>query len=118
MREPRDNDFVVTLPNVGTFRYGRRTYGDRLQIRSRYLNLTQDIGDDDPAIAMYAGLISTHSVLCVDAPEGWDDLAEVDVTKPENDGRIVELFSLLKDAEDSFAKGVTKSGEGDGAGAA
>lgn len=117
MREPRDDDFIVPLPGVGDFRYGRRTFGDRLKIRSTFLGLTSEVGDGDPSIAMYAGFIATHRVLCVEAPAGWADLADIQLDAPgDPELKIIELIDALKDREDSFAKGVTKSGEASGEG--
>ena len=45
MRQARESDFFVDLPDVGAFRFGRRTYGDRLKIRSEYLRLVKEFGD-------------------------------------------------------------------------
>lgn len=116
MREERDTDFFISLRDVGTFRYGRKSYLDRLQIRARFLRLVKDLGEGDPDLNMYAGIIATHSVLCVEAPAGWEDIAALDLTAPGNlDLKVIELFALLKEQEDSFRKGVTKSGEGEGA---
>lgn len=117
MREQRDTDFFIELPDVGEFRYGRRTFGDRLAIRAAYLHLVKGTGDDDPDLSMYAGFASTHAVLCVDAPEGWADILGIDLTAPgDPDAKIFDLFTRLREMEDSFTKGVTKSVEVGGEG--
>lgn len=106
MREAKESDFFVELPGVGVFRFGRRTYGDRMRIRSEFLRLVRDLGDSDQDLSMYAGMIATHAVLCVEAPEGWEDLAEVDLTAAvSTDDKIFELFALVKQQEDSFRAG-------------
>jgi len=115
MRQLRETDFFVPLPEVGTFRFGRRTFGDRLAIRAEYLRLVKEHGDEDPDLSLFAGMIATHSVLCVEAPDGWSDLAALELNE-DTDAKVFELYRELKDKEDSFRKGVTKSGEGEGPG--
>lgn len=117
MRPSKDTDFFIDLPGVGVFRFGRRTYGDRLKIRAEYLRLVKEFGDEDPDLSMYAAMISTHSVLCVEAPDGWSDLSELDLVAPgDTEGKVFELYGLLKAKEDSFRKGESKSGEATGQG--
>lgn len=119
MREARDTDFFIELPDVGVFRFGRRTFGDRMRIRAEYLRLVRELGDDDEDLAFYAAIISVHSVLCVEAPEGWEDIAQLDLTGPGNvDEKIFALSQRLRAKEDSFRKGATKSGEGESEGTA
>jgi hypothetical protein len=110
MRSAAEDDFHLTLPDVGVFRYGRRTLGDRLAIRRDYLRYTQEFGDDDPDLSLYAALIATHGVLCVEAPAGWDDLAAVDAGALD---KVFELGALIKTTEDTFRKGVEKSRAGE-----
>lgn len=115
MRPAKDSDFFIELPEVGAFRFGRRTYGDRLKIRAEYLRLVKEFGDEDPDLSLYAAMISTHAVLCVEAPAGWEDLSELDLVAPGNtENQIFDLYGLLKAKEDSFRKGESKSGEAEG----
>jgi len=112
MRKPKENDFFIELPDVGVFRFGRRTYGDRLNIRAEYLRLVRDLGDSDPDLSMYAAIIATHRVLCVEAPPGWEDLANLDLTAPGNvEDKVFELFALLKEKEDFFRSGGVQDGK-------
>lgn len=115
MREASSDDFFIDLPKVGTFRYARRTVGDRLAIRRDYLRYTQEFGDDDPDLSLYAALIATHSILCVEAPEGWDNIAALSASKLD---KAFELGVLLKDKEETFLKVPVESGsvEGEGSG--
>ncbi len=117
MRDPSATDFFVELPGVGTFRYGRRNFGDRLAIRRDCLRLTQEFGDTDEDLSVYATLIATHGVLCVEAPEGWDNLALL----PDDDDSALEkaltLGILVREKEESFRKGADKSGQDEGPGA-
>ena len=114
MREAKTNDFFVELEGVGTFRYGRRTFGDEAQIRVTYLRITREFGDIDATLSMYAGIIAAHSVLCVEAPKGWEDIAELDMSGPEGAERkdkVLRLFELLGDKEATLHKDAEKSGE-------
>lgn len=109
-REARESDFFVELPSVGVFRYGRRTYGDQLRIRAEQLKLAREVGDDDPDLALYAGTIAVHRVLCVEAPDGWEDLADVDLTAVGVE-RVFELMALLREKEDSFRASAEPKGK-------
>lgn len=115
MREAAADDFFLDLPDVGQFRYGRRTIGDRLAIRRDYLRYTQEFGDEDPDLSLYAALIATHLVLCVEAPLGWEDLAAIAAEKLD---KVFELGVAIRSKEEALAKGADKSGtpEGEGSG--
>lgn len=118
MRQPADTDFFVEMP-WGTFRFGRRTYGDILKIRAEYLRLTREFADDvDVELATNAAVVAAHKVLCVDAPAGWEDLESIDmIDRPEAADQIFDLYFALKAKEDSFRKGADKGGPAEGQGA-
>jgi glutamate synthase domain-containing protein 2 len=113
MREASADDFFIPLPNVGTFRYGRRTIGDRLAIRRDYLRYVQELGDEDESLTIYAALIATHDVLCVESPPGWESIATLPASKMD---AALELGALLKEKEEALAKGAEKSSSEEGAG--
>lgn len=117
MRKPADSDFFLEVPDVGTFRFGRRTYGDRLKIRAEYLRLTREFeGSNDPELATHAAIVSAHKVLCVDAPQGWADLEAIDlIDVPDAEEKIFALYFALKDKEDSFRRRAVEGGEAPGA---
>lgn len=109
MRTSKESDFFIELPGVGVFRFGRRTYGDRLKIRTEYLRLVREFGDSDTNLSIYASMIASHSVLCVEAPAGWADLTELDMTAPgDPEDLLFELYERLKAKEDSFRRGENK----------
>jgi hypothetical protein len=109
MREAKDTDFYIQLPDVGVFRFGRRTYGDRLSIRTEYLRLVREFGDSDTSLSIYASMIASHRILCVEAPDGWEDLTGLDMTSPNDpEEKLFELYELLKAKEDSFRRGNNK----------
>ena len=116
MRSPADSDFFVEVPEVGTFRFARRTYGDRLKIRAEFLKLVRDVGEADPELATQAAIVAAHKVLCVEAPPGWGDLAAVDmIAVPDADDRIYSIYLALKEKEDSFRRPASEGGEAVGA---
>lgn len=102
MREPKDTDFFINLDGVGTFRYGRRTFLDRTQIRSRYLHYVKDLDVlNDPELSAYASIIAVHKVLCVEAPKGWDDIEDI-ILDEKTDKQIFELFRMVAEQEELF----------------
>lgn len=119
MRKPNERDFEVKHPELGRFVYGRRTYGDRIAIRRRYLDLLgrdDDKGVDDDLAAM-AAIVAMHDVLCVSAPAGWQDLAQVDLLEePRNEALLIELYALVKQKEGSFRRFPAQEGPGGGEG--
>lgn len=118
MRPAKESDFFIELPGVGLFRFGRRTYGDRLKIRTEYLRLVREFGDSDANLTIYASMIASHSVLCVEAPPGWADLTELDMTAPGDPEELLfDLYERLKAKEDSFRRGESKNSEAAGQGA-
>lgn len=116
MRSPSDSDFFVDVPEVGTFRFGRRTYGDRLKIRVEYRKLVQDAGDDDHELAAQAAAVAAHKVLCVEAPAGYEDLATLDmIALPDAEDRVYRIYLALKEKEDSFRRPANQRSEEAGA---
>lgn len=108
-RAPKDTDFFVTLPDVGDFIFARRTLGDAMKIRGRYLRLLGESGagdteEPDPELSGYANVIATIAVLLVKAPSAqWADPLAIDlVGNPQALDQIVSLYTLLSEAEDSF----------------
>lgn len=115
MRKKKDSDFFVELDGVGTFRFGRRTFGDRAKIRSEFLRITKELGDEDPELVAYASIMATHKVLCVDAPVGWFDIEAIELSS-ENDRQIFDLYALLQEKEDTFRQGATAGSQAPGEG--
>ncbi len=117
-RPASDTDFTVSMPGVGDFRYGRRTFGDRIRIRAEFVGLT--LGHADMDLEAMASIVASHKVLCVEAPAGWIDLEAIDSIDAEDvDAQVMRLYALLRDKEDSFRR-VPRSGvqaQGQGAGA-
>lgn len=114
-RPAADTDFFVEPEGVGRFRYGRKTFGDRIRIRAEFLRLTGG-NEDDLDLSTMAGLVAAHKVLCVEAPEGWVDLEVIDALDDERglDGKLLRLYQLMVEKEGSFRRVPFSSGEGVG----
>lgn len=114
MREARDSDFFVEVDAVGKFRFGRRTFADRAKIRAEFIGYTQDVGEGDPELTAYASIMAAHKVLCVEAPEGWADMDNLDLTV-NSEEKVFELYAALRDVEERFRQGAIKVGKTAGA---
>jgi hypothetical protein len=134
MRKAKDTDFFIPLPGVGTFRFGRRTFGDRAKIRAEIMRLTREFEDlkpvheepEDPEnpskqsqdyneLSAYASIMATHKFMCVEAPEGWEDIENMELTD-ENDTKIFELYGLVRAKEESFRSGAKAGSQAPGQG--
>lgn len=117
-RPAADTDFFVEPEGVGRFRYGRKTFGDRIRIRAEFLRLTGG-NEDDLDLSTMAGLVAAHKVLCVEAPVGWVDLEAIDALEDEQglDKKLLRLYQLVVDKEGSFRRGPIARVEAEGSGA-
>lgn len=110
-----ETDFVITLDGVGEFKFGRRTIGDAMRIRARFLELAGAHQDDVEMVAI-ASAIATYEVLVVSHPDGWGDLMSMDAVSPEHLGALFDLYGKLGDKEDSFRGKTQVNGTQEGAG--
>lgn len=121
MRQPKESDFFIKVPDVGDFRFGRRTYGDKAKIRiefSRYLREMTDDDQDglDPELVGQVAVMAAYKVLCVDCPPGWESLESLDMVGDDNvEDKINALFVLLNEKEDSFRSKAEAGSEASGA---
>lgn len=117
MRKPSETDFFVDVEGVGRFRFGRRTYGDRIAIRREVARLSS--GLYDPELELMSVMVGTVNVMMVDGPQDFMDiesldLIELDAEKFETD--LMSVMDKLRATEDSFRKGRNETGEADGQG--
>lgn len=118
MRQAREGDFFLDVPDIGKFRFGRRTKRDQYKIRGIYAQMTENnfspSGDVVDAEAWWHASLLVMTVL---NPEGFspDDIDPL--TEPEEgDQRIHKVFLALREKELSFrpkpADGSADKGEG------
>ncbi|MGR9107816.1 MAG: hypothetical protein ACU843_12875 [Gammaproteobacteria bacterium] len=127
MREERATDFFIELPEVGNFRFGRKTFGDKLKIQQKIVEMIgpsiasierDDSGEPtnisvdpmDTDVRLFAGMMAEYHVMCVSAPDGWENIEDVDVTDPDLESKVFDLFSLWRAKEKSFRKDFKKAG--------
>lgn len=122
MRQERSDDFIVES-SVGDWRFGRRTVGDAIRIRaaySRYVGPDVDEDADDDMIVelrFYASAVSAISVLCVSAPNGWERVADINLTdRPDAFDVLSEVYTGLVEKERSFRSRQKGQGEKVGSG--
>lgn len=118
MRAQKDTDFHVTVDGLGTFRYGRRTFGDRIKIRAEFLRMVRELDAEemDLDLSAMASVVAAHKVLCVDAPAGWADLEQIDLLDNESgETDVFRIYAALKEKEDSFRKPANANENGQGA---
>lgn len=58
MRAPRDTDFFIELPDIGSFRYARRTFGDRAAIIGAMAGPASDRVSGDQVRAGLRGILA------------------------------------------------------------
>lgn len=116
MRTAKESDFFIELPDVGRFRFGRRTFGDRIAIRANYLRFIGEFDGLDTDLAVFASIAAIYPVLCVECPAGWEVLTDIDMTVPGAEDKIFKLYDMLIDKEDSFRQKPVAGGEGAGEG--
>ena len=122
MKARKETDFSIDLEGVGRFTFGRRTLGDSIAIAVERATLRRGMepSEIDDETAGWTNMLATLKVLCVSAPEGWDDLTAIDLAEhPDAFDHIFDLWTKLIEKEDSF-RGAAKSrsteaGQGSGA---
>jgi hypothetical protein len=113
MHAPKDSDYIIDMPDIGSFRFAKATLGDRAAIRSRYLAIVKD--SDDNELQAFATILAKHAVLCVDAPKEWLDL-DVLVMTEWHEQQLVILYSKLNELEHSFRTGAIQGSQAQGQG--
>lgn len=107
-RKPASSDYTFEVPNIGRFRYAKRTMKDEMRIGVEFSRITEGAEVLAPYFSLFATAIATQNVLLVEAPEGWD----IDAMDPADDDTITKIVAVhmaFRDKERSFR---AKSGEG------
>lgn len=91
MRKPADTDFFIELPEVGTFRFGRRTFGDRPKIKRAYLKFIEK----NDAVDGQCKVLEFLYGIDLDPFDGWDSVKdEIYRRAALSDGTDFELAAL------------------------
>lgn len=113
MKSPHASDYLISLPEVGEFRFSQETYADRIAIRAHYLGLVKDHKDTDTYLSTYAGLIAEFQQLCVSCPPDWQNLAAQVITD-ERETQLFELVRQLRQLQQSFRNSAAQGGQAQG----
>ncbi|ECH9374561.1 hypothetical protein ZL54_22460 [Salmonella enterica subsp. enterica] len=100
MKQPRKTDFFVDVPDIGNFRFARRSIHDEMQIQRYFSEYT---GGCQPT-AWYSTLAEFMSVLralIVTAPEGWD-IDTLDPLDEESYSQMSRVYEALREQEERF----------------
>lgn len=103
MRQAKENDIKVDVPEYGSFTFARRQKEDVYKIRSRYAVLTESNYNPDGSVADLGALaLVTLQTLMTSAPEGFtlddlDPLMDDDFEK-----KLFAIFGVLRVREAAF----------------
>ena len=106
-RQPKPNDFRVTVPGVGDFVFGRRTMRDEIATQVEYARVLDGV-TPTPWLEAVVGAMSDLSVLTVRAPDGWD-IDAMDPHDPDTYAKLIAAHRGLCEQERTFR---SASGQG------
>lgn len=113
-RIPKDTDFTVTVDDVGSFTFAKRTMADEIKVQVEYARLIEGVAPTD-WLAAVCGWIAALRVLTVRAPDGWD-LDEMDPLDNGTYARLNRAYEALTTKERSFRSRPGTGVQGAGAG--
>lgn len=99
-RSAKENDFIVSVPDVGSFTFGRRTMADEIKIQVEYARLIEGV-EPTEWLNLVGGWMAALRVMTVRAPEGWD-LDELDPLDDATYAKLAAVHSALTEKERSF----------------
>lgn len=108
-REALNTDFDLTVENVGTFTFGKRTMRDEISIQVAYARMIDGVTPTE-WLTLVAGWISSLKVMTVRAPEGWD-IDELDPLDDKTYSRLQKVADALYAKEKSFRGDGSKTTE-------
>lgn len=104
-RKPNNTDFVINVPKIGAFTFGRRTMRDEIDIQVEYARILNGV-EATQWLAVVGGWMSVFKVMTVHAPEGWD-IETMDPMDPDTYQKMGEVYDLLSEKE-RFFRGSSK----------
>ncbi len=99
-RKAKPDDFIVSVEDIGSFTFGRRTMADEFAIQRRFADLAGG-ADHTEWLAIVGGWVAALTVLTVRAPDGWD-IDDMDPLDGEVYAKLKKVYDALRDQEDSF----------------
>jgi hypothetical protein len=114
-------DIIVTVPDIGTFRFRRRSLGVEMQTKVEYARLTQG-QPVEAEVSYFMRHVANLNVMTVEAPVNWpEDLSSMDGLDGDTYEKVMAVGEALLDKEATFRPAGPKgpipgSGEGGQAG--
>lgn len=115
-RQPKDTDFVISVEDVGTFTFAKRTMRDEVAIQVEFARIIDGV-EPTSWLQAVGGWLSTFKVLTVRAPADWD-LETLDPLDPETYAKMNRVYDALTEKERSFRRKSGVDGAGTGQAAA
>lgn len=107
---------AVSVPEIGSFIFKMRTVQNQFRIEAEYSRLTEGLAEVTMFLGNLAERVSDLSVLVLKGPPGWsaEEIMQMDAFDTATYARIEQVWSALRDKEESF-RGFSKAapaGEG------
>lgn len=109
-RTAQTTDFLVDVPGIGSFTFGKRRMADEIAIQVEFARIVDGV---EPTAWLQAvgGWLSALRTLTVRAPAGWD-LDEMDPLDDETYAKLNAVYTALIEKERSFRRGKAVVSEG------
>ena len=107
------DQFTVSVDGVGDFTFLRRTIRLNIAISVEQSRLGEGV-DLDADLTIFIAAVAALKVLTVEAPKGWD-LDKLDTFDEESYDKIISVWGVLRDKENTFRKGPAVVVQADGA---
>ncbi len=114
-RQAKDTDFIVPVPDVGSFTFGKRTMGDEIAIQVQFAKMIDGVEQPTMWLQTVCGWLAVLRVLMVRHPDSFD----MDDLDPQDDAtyaKLAKVHDALITKERSFRRPKNSAGEGDGTG--
>lgn len=106
-----NEEFTVSVDDVGTFTFWRRTMRLEMRIGAEFSRLTEGIEVPSPWFALTANIMSALLVLVKSGPDGWDVMG-MDPTDDETYDELVAVHMAMRKQEDDFRRSKKQARQG------
>lgn len=114
-KQPMASDFVVQVPDVGTFTFRKKNMRVQAEVECEFARLTECLANVPDFLATLSSALADLTVLTVSAPDGWD-LDALDPEEEEDHAKLLNVWGALRDKQASFRRDRAQ-GQAGGAGA-
>src|SRR5882724_425224 len=97
-RNPSSTDFVLTVDDIGTFTFAKRSMRDQFRVQAEHARLTEGVSPVPDDLDLAATAVATLKVFTVAAPDGWD-VDSLDPLDPESYVKLMAVFGAFRARE-------------------